>query len=187
MAQRDAFGATGSAKDSPTLSPSRRRFITIVLSAIGAAITAILGVPLAGFFVLPALRESERQWLEVGAASQFPEGQITKVIAHPLITQIWPHENPRTAIYVLNQGGGNFTLYQINCTHVGCPVQWSGPAGRFFCPCHGGVFDAEGRVLAGPPPRPLDRYEYKIEKGIIYAGRIYKVNENLEFSGWQHA
>lgn len=182
-----ASGSPHSGDEPPKLSPGRRRFITIVLSAIGAGITAILGVPLAGFFVLPALRESERRWLEVGAASEFREGEITKATARPLPAQPWPHENPRVAIYVLNQGGGKFILYHTNCTHIGCPVQWSGPASRFFCPCHGGVFDTGGRVLAGPPPRPLDRYEYKIEKRILYAGRIYKVSENLEFTGWLHA
>jgi Rieske Fe-S protein len=93
----------------------------------------------------------------------------------------------RGFLYVLNQGDERFTLFHIHCTHVGCPVRWNAQAGRFFSPCHGGVFDKAGKVLAGPPPRPLDRYEYKIEKGILYAGRVYKVNEKLEFSEWHHA
>ncbi len=184
MVQTSASGPVKTGEDFSTLSPGRRRFITLTLSAIGAAMTAVLGIPLAGFFALPALRESERRWLEIGAASEFLEGAIVKVVARPLPTQPWPHENPRVAIYVLNHGGGKFTLYRTHCTHVGCPVQWNSPANRFFCPCHGGVFDADGRVLAGPPPRPLDRYEYRIERGILYAGPVYKVNENLEFAGW---
>ncbi|MFQ6672701.1 MAG: ubiquinol-cytochrome c reductase iron-sulfur subunit, partial [Candidatus Tectimicrobiota bacterium] len=79
-----------------------------------------------------------------------------------------------------------FVVFHTHCTHVGCPTNWSAQAGRFFCPCHGGVFDKEGRVQAGPPPRPLDRHEVRIERGVLYAGPIYMVDEKLERTGWLH-
>jgi Rieske Fe-S protein len=41
------------------------------------------------------------------------------------------------------------------CSHFGCRVQWQPKAGRYHCPCHEGVFDREGRPVAGPPTRPL--------------------------------
>jgi len=167
--------------------PGRRRFVAAAMTAIGAAIAGIVGVPLAGFFALPALRRSERRWLEVGPVADFAEGRISKALAKPLVGPVWPRETGRVALYVQNQGDGKFALYHIHCTHVGCPVRWNAPAGRFFSPCHGGVFDKDGRVLAGPPPRPLDRYEYKVEKGVLYAGRIFKVNDKLEFAAWHHA
>jgi Rieske Fe-S protein len=49
------------------------------------------------------------------------------------------------------------------CTHLSCRVRWVAERGQFFCPCHNGVFDKEGLVVSGPPPRPLDRYEVKVE------------------------
>ncbi len=166
------------------MAPRRRRFITVALGGIVAAIAGVIGVPLAGFFALPAVRRAERRWLEVGPVADFPEGRVTKALAKPLAAQVWPYETPRVALFVLNRGGEKFTLFHIHCTHVGCPVRWNVQAGRFFSPCHGGVFDRDGRVLAGPPPRPLDRHEYRVEKGILYAGRIYMVNEKLEFARW---
>ena len=42
------------------------------------------------------------------------------------------------------------------CTHLGCQVGWDGATNTFRCPCHGGVYEADGRVASGPPPRPLD-------------------------------
>ncbi len=47
------------------------------------------------------------------------------------------------------------------CTHLGCiPLgqKASDPKGAFggwFCPCHGSVYDASGRVRRGPAPRNL--------------------------------
>jgi Rieske Fe-S protein len=49
------------------------------------------------------------------------------------------------------------------CTHLGCRVRWSADRKQFFCPCHNGVFDQNGTVVSGPPPKPLNRYEVKVE------------------------
>lgn len=65
------------------LPPSRRRFIATMLAVISRAVASILGIPLAGFFALPALRQLERRWLEVGSVSDFPEGEIRDLAISP--------------------------------------------------------------------------------------------------------
>ena len=56
--------------------------------------------------------------------------------------------------------GGALVAYSSVCTHLSCTVLWNGPAARIDCPCHDGRFDPlDGRVLAGPPPRPLPKIE----------------------------
>src|SRR6185295_960758 len=48
--------------------------------------------------------------------------------------------------------------YGQKCTHLGCPVLYRKETKKLHCPCHEGYFNAEdGKVLAGPPPRPLPR------------------------------
>jgi menaquinol-cytochrome c reductase iron-sulfur subunit len=37
----------------------------------------------------------------------------------------------------------------------------------FLCPCHGGVYYADGDVAAGPPPRPLFRYDVRVLNGLV--------------------
>lgn len=66
------------------------------------------------------------------------------------------HESPAGhPIYVRRAADGGAEAVLGRCTHMGCPVKPEGEG--FLCPCHGGAFDAEGRVLRGPPPLPLPR------------------------------
>lgn len=62
-----------------------------------------------------------------------------------------------------------FAAYSQSCTHLQCPVSYQHAQRQFFCPCHEGYFSAEdGRVLAGPPPRPLPRYPVEVRDGEIW-------------------
>ncbi|RME66309.1 MAG: hypothetical protein D6778_04940 [Nitrospirae bacterium] len=64
------------------------------------------------------------------------------------------------------------TLYALSpvCTHLGCLVNWNYLKGEFQCPCHGGRYDIKGRVIGGPPPRPLTRLPLKIEGEKVLVG-----------------
>ncbi|HET8654768.1 MAG TPA: Rieske (2Fe-2S) protein [Longimicrobiaceae bacterium] len=63
-----------------------------------------------------------------------------------------------------------FVAYDQQCTHLLCPVVAQPERGRLHCPCHNGNFDLEtGRVLSGPPPRPLARIRLEIRGGVLYA------------------
>lgn len=167
-------------KPSAVAPESRRDFFKYLVNGIGAAITAILAVPLGGLYVLPSLRKPKVVWKRVGALSTFPVGEIRLAKLEPLERREWPEDWGAESAWVYRKGDRDLVVYNIHCTHVGCPVKWSRQAKRFFSPCHGGVFDREGRVLAGPPPRPLDRYEVRIEEGVVYAGPVYTVDARLE-------
>jgi len=64
-----------------------------------------------------------------------------------------------------------FKAFSLVCTHLACIVTWNAEKKEFYCPCHDGFFDAEGRVLSGPPPSPLERWkvEVKGDKAVIEA------------------
>jgi Rieske Fe-S protein len=62
-----------------------------------------------------------------------------------------------------------FAAYSQSCTHLACPVDYQHDERQFYCPCHEGFFSAEdGRVLAGPPQRPLPRYPVEVREGQIW-------------------
>ncbi len=159
---------------------SRRKFFKYLVNGIAAAITGILGIPLTGLYVLPAFKKRKVVWKKCGRVEDFQIGEIKLVPLEPVERRQWPEDWGTEAAFVYRKSATDFVIYNLHCTHVGCPVNWSPSAKRFFSPCHGGVFDQDGRVLAGPPPRPLDRYEVKVRKGVVYAGPVYRVNEKLE-------
>lgn len=60
-----------------------------------------------------------------------------------------------------------FKAYSAICTHLGCLVAWDDKKREIICPCHAGLFDLEGKVVAGPPPRPLPSHEVSVINGRV--------------------
>jgi len=70
--------------------------------------------------------------------------------------------------WVVHPSGNTFVAFSAVCTHLGCQVQYEPSTVEFFCPCHGGVYDARtGQVLQGPPPAPLPTIAVHIVNGEI--------------------
>ncbi len=65
-------------------------------------------------------------------------------------------------LLVLRTPGPDETLkiFQATCTHLDCIVTYEPDTGHIVCACHGGRFDLDGRVVAGPPPQPLGTCHY---------------------------
>ena len=52
----------------------------------------------------------------------------------------------------------DFVAFDQRCTHLSCPVHFNAATRQLVCPCHEGFFSAaDGRVIAGPPRRPLSQ------------------------------
>jgi len=71
------------------------------------------------------------------------------------------------AAIVLNVGG-RIRAFRAVCTHEGCPLGWNAQQHLIRCPCHGGAYDTEGRVVSGPPPAPLTELRTAVQRGAIY-------------------
>ncbi len=92
----------------------------------------------------------------------------------------------KTTVYIrggspdLDEDPDDFVAVSTRCTHLGFPVRFVKAAGSFVCPCHGGVYDFEGRVIGGPPPRPLDRFQTRVRAGEVQIGPRYSLTNSLE-------
>jgi menaquinol-cytochrome c reductase iron-sulfur subunit len=79
----------------------------------------------------------------------------------------WAGVTALTAAWLRRLDAERFVAFAINCAHLGCPVRWLPKAGLFMCPCHGGVYYADGSVAAGPPPRGLFKYPVRVHDGQV--------------------
>ena len=123
--------------------PQRRKFLFIILGGLGALIGAASAWPIFRFL----------SPLDTGGGKQvtMPRSDVVQGKAHFF-------QYPGKPAVLLQPSPGKFVALSAVCTHLGCIVAWQEKAGEFLCPCHGGRFSAEGQVLGGPPPKPLESF-----------------------------
>jgi menaquinol-cytochrome c reductase iron-sulfur subunit len=148
---------------------SRRKFMGIATGAIGGLITAALAVPAIAYILGPALERDEAEdWIQLGTTSKVELGTPALFKARIERQTGWIVNETELTFYVLTENGRDYIAMSNTCTHLGCRVRWIEDQQQFFCPCHNAAFDKDGEVLSGPPPRPLDRYEVKVEGDQLY-------------------
>jgi menaquinol-cytochrome c reductase iron-sulfur subunit len=148
---------------------SRRNFFQAAIWGIGGLIGVGYGVPAVAYIVGPSLKSQQTQtWMRLGPTSKVELGTPT-LFTLTIQTQTgWIASTEELSVYVLSTDGRTFIAMSNICTHLGCHIRWIAEQNNFFCPCHNGVFDISGKVLAGPPPRPLDRYDVKVENDQLF-------------------
>jgi nitrite reductase/ring-hydroxylating ferredoxin subunit len=99
----------------------------------------------------------------VGFASQIPVGGV----------KIFDYPGPGDNCILVRTAEDKFVAYSQKCTHLSCAVYYSQRNNRLECPCHEGYFSIEdGRVLQGPPPRPLPRIHIEQRGDELVALRV---------------
>jgi Rieske Fe-S protein len=147
---------------SDPISPSRRRalasFVNLALTILGASLAAVLGA-----FARPSTaRGRDGRWVRAGSSAELVAGvPVARVLGVPRVDG-WYRERVRQTVFLLLEPGGGVRAMSATCTHLGCQVRWDGASRQFHCPCHGGSYAADGRVLSGPPPRPLDAIDVRL-------------------------
>lgn len=149
----------------------RRDFMKAAIISIGGLIGAAVGLPAIGYIVGPALKQTAQTWIRLGSINKIELNEPT-LFKTTVDTQTgWINTQEEVSAYVVTENGDEFVAISNICTHLGCRVRWIAQEGKFFCPCHNGVFGKDGTVISGPPPRPLDHFETKVEDGILYIKR----------------
>jgi menaquinol-cytochrome c reductase iron-sulfur subunit len=141
---------------------SRRNFLIKIGAALNAIAAVLLTVPIVGYLMGALRTRKEQAWITLGPVADFPVGQTRLAKYVNPFTVPWDGETGNVPCWVRRVAADKFQIFAINCTHLGCPVRWFPESGLFMCPCHGGVYYADGEHASGPPPRRLYEYEYKI-------------------------
>jgi Rieske Fe-S protein len=145
----------------------RRNFLTWFL---GASVTALLGsiaYPVARFLGTPEQPEAATSQVQVGPTNDpdFVEKgfKIVRFGSQPVI--------------VIKLSDTDIRAFSAVCTHLACIVGYRRQKKDIFCNCHNGEYDLEGRNIAGPPPRPLTRFQVHIvtkspgQPGTVFVSR----------------
>lgn len=139
----------------------RRDFLTRATAALTGIIAAALSATGVGYFVSPAFQKREEDWVDLGRSGDFKPGSPVLVEFTQRRRDAWVTSERRSSAWIVTDGK-TFTAFDPRCTHLGCPYRWDKDTSRFVCPCHTAVFGPDGKVISGPPPRPLDQYPTKV-------------------------
>jgi cytochrome b6-f complex iron-sulfur subunit len=148
---------------------SRRDFLgKTSLIITGLASLAAVGAGLR--LIKPNVRYEEPSMFKIGKAEQFPEGTVKNLVDKKVV--------------IFSDSDGIFAISSI-CTHLGCvvtPVEWG-----FQCPCHGSKYTLDGKVIAGPAPRPLEWHEIRqLEDGTLAVDTAKAVPIGTKYIFAQH-
>jgi menaquinol-cytochrome c reductase iron-sulfur subunit len=147
---------------------SRRDFIKVTTGIIGGIIGIGVGVPAVGYLLQPAFRnDTAEAWIPIGKLDSFPVGVPTPFSFTRTKINGWEKTATSYGGYVLRKSEDpqDMLILSSRCTHLSCRVNWNQDAKVYICPCHDAKFSEEGAVLAGPPPRPLDRFtQFKVDE-----------------------
>ncbi len=142
-------------------------------------------------------RLSRRRWLDVLLGSSFVAWAAA--VVYPVLRYLTPSKDAGGAdrvtltdaqkqelgtngfliarlgsdrVILLKDKDQKIRAMSARCTHEGCTVQFVKTDGIVWCACHNGKFALDGRVISGPPPRPLAAFAVEIDpKGAVTVSR----------------
>jgi cytochrome b6-f complex iron-sulfur subunit len=129
----------------------RRDFLKYLLSTGIVGFGAITIYPVLSFLKPPKQREVEVSSISAGLVDDFKPGD-SKIIRFG-----------KVPVILIRDDESNFKAFSATCTHLDCTVQYKKEEKIILCACHNGKYDLQGRNIAGPPPRPLDKYMVKLK------------------------
>lgn len=141
------------------------------------AISAALGIPTLGYLLVPAREKKQSTWIEAADIGKLMVNQPEQVVFNRVRRDGWKTVTEKVAAWVVKTGDQQVVAFSPICTHLGCAVSWNAGEKSFACPCHTSVFSPDGKVVAGPAPRPLDRFDVRVDGIKVLLGEVKKSAE----------
>ncbi|MBP3040434.1 ubiquinol-cytochrome c reductase iron-sulfur subunit [Bacillaceae bacterium Marseille-Q3522] len=155
---------------------SRRQFLNYTLTGVGGFMAAGMLTPMLGFAIDPVLRHSGESDL---IATKLKIADLTnepvRVDFSFAQKDAWYESEVSNTAWVYKDENGEIVALSPVCKHLGCVVDWNTDKknpNRFYCPCHGGLYEKDGINVQGTPPvAPLDVYQTSEKDGFLYLGK----------------
>jgi Rieske Fe-S protein len=138
------------------------RFIQGIHALMGATLAFVVG----GAVVAPSFTRRQSVWLPAAELADLAEGRPKPVTLRVARADGATEVVDRRTVYLV-RAGGSVRALDSTCTHLGCRTRFNAESMRIECPCHGGMYDAGGNVIGGPPPSPLQSLPTRIDAGRV--------------------
>lgn len=129
-------------------------------------------IPAALYLLIPPRVRRKSGWIDAGDVTQIETGNPMEVSFEESRIDGWRPVTESKIAWVVKQADGKIVAFSPQCTHLACAYHWEAGESHFVCPCHGSVFGIDGKVLAGPAPRPLDQYMTEIDNNRLKIGEL---------------
>ena len=154
---------------------TRRGFYSAVINGLNGIIGLALGLVAVPYLLFPKRHRTSAGWTEATDIAKLPpSGSPAEVIFERVRKDSWRVSTEKASAWIVKKSDQEVVAYAPSCTHLGCAYKWDDSSKNFICPCHTSAFSIDGKVLTGPAPRPLDRYDVRVDNGKILLGEIKK-------------
>jgi len=126
------------------------------------------------YLFLPPKVRREAEWVDAGDITKLQLKTPVELIFRKNLVDGWKISSEKQTAWAVKVSDQKIVAFGPQCTHLGCAYHWDEAKSEFLCPCHSSVFSVDGAVISGPAPRPLDRYETKVENGKLLLGALHE-------------
>jgi len=151
---------------------TRRHAVIAAVYGLWAIIAAALGLPALVYLFLPPKARKQDEWVDAGDISKLTPNSPVEVTFRRNRVDGWKVTSEKSTAWVVKMAGGQIIAFGPQCTHLGCAYHWEDSKNEFLCPCHASLFAIDGKVVSGPAPRPLDRYEVRVQGNKLQLGQL---------------
>jgi menaquinol-cytochrome c reductase iron-sulfur subunit len=147
---------------------TRRSFYLFMINLLAGLVAVAAAIPTAVYLLLRPKSRDAGSWIEITDLSKLRVGEPEEIVYNRKHMDGWRRVEEKTSTWLVRTSENSVVAYNPACTHLGCAYHWETSSAQFECPCHGSVFSIDGKVTAGPAPRPLDRFPSRVEGGAVY-------------------
>jgi menaquinol-cytochrome c reductase iron-sulfur subunit len=159
----------------PNEQPTRRGFLGFLTTALMTCLGIILAVPAIGYIWSPLRKKAGEEnagdgFSDAGPVGDLPVGKWQRVSIEVVRQDGWEKTRTGRGVYVRRSDEGSKDIRVLSpiCPHLGCSISWQSESDQFMCPCHKAVFNTNGTLISGPPPREMDALESEIRGGRLW-------------------
>ncbi len=152
----------------------RRTFQLSGIFGLWAVMGAAMTTPALIYLLFPPKARKKTDFVEAADLKELTINNPEEIVFRRNRADGWKVTNEKTSAWVVKTATNQAIAFAPSCTHLGCAFHWDDRKKEFICPCHASGFSVDGKVLSGPAPRALDRYQIKVEGTKLMIGEVVK-------------